>query len=67
MLWVKIVFLMKSLMSKFIAMKQLFTKDDAKSGDDILEIHPLDKKVCKKASLINVGTKAKRKFPFLVI
>ena len=59
MLWVKIVFLIKSMMSNFIARKQLFTKDDPKSDDDILKIDPLDKKVCKKASLIDVGTKAK--------
>ena len=37
----------------------MFTKDDPKSDDDILKIDPLDKKVCKKASLIDVGTKAK--------
>ena len=37
----------------------LFTKDDPKSDDNILNIDPLDKKVCKKASLIDVGTKAK--------
>ena len=64
-LWVKIVFFIRSLTSKLIARKQLFTKDDPKSDDDILKINPLDKKVCKKASLINVGTK--RKFPFLVM
>ena len=59
MLWVKIVFLIRRLMSKFIARKQLFTKDDPKSDDGILKIDPLDKKVCKKASLIDVETKAK--------
>ena len=59
MLWVNIVFLIKSMMSNFIARKQLFTKDDPKSDDDILKIDPLDKKVCKKDSLIDVGTKAK--------
>ena len=57
MLWVKIVFLIRSLMSKFIARKQLLTKHDPKSDEDILKIDPLDKKVCKTASLINVGTK----------
>ena len=46
-------------MSKFIARKQLFTKDDPKSEDNILKTEPLNKKVCKKASLIDVGTKAK--------
>ena len=58
MLW---VFLIRSLMSQFIARKQLqlFTKDDPKSGDDNLKIDPLDKKVCKKASLTDFGTKAK--------
>ena len=56
---VKIVFLIRSLMSNFIARKQLFNKDDPKSADDILGINPLDKKVCNKASLIDVGTKAK--------
>ena len=59
MLWVKIVFLIRSLMSKFIARKQLFNEDEPKSADDILRINPLDKKVCKKESLIDVGTKAK--------
>ena len=44
MLWVKIVFLIRSLMSKFIARKQLFTKDDPKFDGDILKIDPLDKK-----------------------
>ena len=46
-------------MSKFIARKRLFTKNDPRSDDDILKIDPLDKKVCKKASLIDVRTKAK--------
>ena len=46
-------------MSKFIARKQLFTKDDPKSDDGILKIDPLDKKVYKKASLIDVKTKAR--------
>ena len=59
LLWVKVVFLIRSLMSKLIARKQLFTKDDAKSDDAILKIDPLDKKICKKVSLIDVGTKAK--------
>ena len=59
MLWVKILFLIRSLISKFIARKQLLTKDDPKSDDDILKIDPLDKKVCKKASLIDLATKAK--------
>ena len=66
-LWVKIVFFIRSLTSKLIARKQLFTKDDPKSDDDILKINPLDKKVCKKASLINVGTKAKVPFSGNVI
>ena len=59
MLCVKIVFLIRSMMSKFIARKQLFTKDDPKSDDNILKIDPLDKKVCKEASLTDIGTKVK--------
>ena len=37
----------------------MLTKDDPKSDDDILKMDPLDKKVCRKAFLIYVGTKAK--------
>ena len=48
MLWVKILFLIRSVMSKLIAKKQLFTKVDPKSDDNILKIEPLDEKVCKK-------------------
>ena len=44
MLWVKIGFLIRSLMSKFITRKQLFTKDDPKFDDYILKIDPHDKK-----------------------
>ena len=47
MLWVKIVFLIRSLMSKCTAKKQFFTKDDPKSDSDVHKIDPLDKKVCK--------------------
>ena len=47
-------------MSKFIARKQLFIKMiQNQMGGNILKINPLDKKVCKKTSLIDVGTKAK--------
>ena len=35
-------------MSKLIAKKQLFTKFDPKSDDNVLKIEPLDEKVCKK-------------------
>ena len=42
-------------MSKLIAKKQLFTKVDPKSDDNILKIEPLD----EKASLIDVETKIK--------
>ena len=55
MLWVKILFLIRSVMSKLIAKKQLFTKVDPKSDDNILKIEPLD----EKASLIDVETKIK--------
>ena len=49
MLWVKILFLIRSVMSKLIAKKQLFTIFvDPKSDDNILKIEPLDEKVCKK-------------------
>ena len=48
MLWVKILFLIRSVMSKLIAKKQLFTKVDPKLDDNILKIEPLDEKVCKK-------------------
>ena len=67
MLRVKIVFLIRSLMSRFIARKQLFTKDDPKSEDNILKTAPLNKKLCKKAFLIDVGTKAKVLFSCNVI
>ena len=55
MLWVKILFLIRSVMSKLIAKKQLFTKVDPKSDNNILKIEPLD----EKASLIDVETKIK--------
>ena len=57
--WLRLFSPLEVWCQKFTAKKQLFTKDDPKSDENIVKIDPLDKNVCKKASLTYVGTKSK--------
>ena len=59
MLWPKITELVCKLMTKFVVRKCMFTNDKPVSDEDVLKIDVTKNSSCKKASLIDIGTKAK--------
>ena len=58
-LWLKIVEFLRSLMTKFIARKNLQNEGTPVKDEQVLEINVIDQKNCKKEVLVDVGTRAK--------